>query len=70
MRTQHIRLLPKGKTSFVFFPEKLIDNGESGQYDFAFIDADKENYDLYYEQCLKLVRSGGIISLDNVSAHT
>ena len=51
----------------VIFSENLIDDGESGQYDFAFIDADKENYDLYYEQCLKLIRPGGIIALDNVS---
>ena len=39
---------------------------EAGCFDFAFIDADKENYDFYYEYCLKLVRQGGLIAIDNV----
>jgi caffeoyl-CoA O-methyltransferase len=46
--------------------EKLIALGESGTYDFAFIDADKNNYDAYYEGALKLVRQGGLIAIDNV----
>jgi len=39
--------------------------GEADGYDFAFIDADKEGYDGYYERCLQLVRKGGLIAFDN-----
>jgi len=43
-----------------------IEAGESGTYDFAFIDADKTGYEGYYERCLKLLRPGGLITVDNV----
>ena len=43
-----------------------IEDGESSTYDFAFIDADKINYLNYYELCLDLIRSGGVIAIDNV----
>jgi predicted O-methyltransferase YrrM len=36
------------------------------QFDLAFIDADKPNYDAYYEGCLRVVRPGGLILIDNV----
>jgi predicted O-methyltransferase YrrM len=39
--------------------------GEAAHYDFAFIDADKANYAHYFERCLQLVRTGGLIALDN-----
>ncbi|KAL0324841.1 UNVERIFIED_CONTAM: Flavonoid 3',5'-methyltransferase, partial [Sesamum radiatum] len=43
----------------------LLHNGEEGTFDFAFVDADKENYIKYHEQLLKLVKVGGIIGYDN-----
>ena len=44
---------------------KLLADGGEGRYDFAFIDADKSAYDRYYELCLRLVRPGGLIAVDN-----
>ena len=44
----------------------LINEGHSASYDLAFIDADKQNYDGYYEGSLKLLRSGGLLIIDNV----
>lgn len=44
----------------------LLANGEAEEFDLAFIDADKSNYDRYYESCLELIRPGGLILIDNV----
>jgi caffeoyl-CoA O-methyltransferase len=40
--------------------------GQPAGYDFAYIDADKTNYDAYYELVLRLLRPGGLIAIDNV----
>jgi predicted O-methyltransferase YrrM len=47
----------------------LINEGKSGFFDMAFIDANKSAYIQYYEYCLQLVRSGGLIIIDNVLFH-
>ena len=56
-----LRLAPAAETL-----QHLLDDGQQNSFDFAFIDADKINYDLYYEYCLQLVRPGGLIAIDNV----
>lgn len=56
-----LRLAPALETLKV-----LLEAGEADGYDFMFIDADKSNYDGYYEFGLKLIRPGGLIAVDNV----
>ncbi|MDE0152928.1 MAG: class I SAM-dependent methyltransferase [Gammaproteobacteria bacterium] len=44
---------------------QMRESGEAGRFDFAFIDADKGNYQAYYEHLLDLIRPGGVIAVDN-----
>lgn len=46
--------------------EQTLDTLEDATFDLAFIDADKEHYDHYYEACLRLLRPGGLLMIDNI----
>ena len=59
-----LRLAPATQTL-----DALLANGEDGTFDLAFIDADKPAYGDYWERCLRLVRPGGLIVLDNMLFH-
>ena len=56
-----LRLAPATETL-----QALIKEGHENSFDLAFIDADKSSYDAYYEGCLKLLKPGGLLVIDNV----
>jgi predicted O-methyltransferase YrrM len=56
-----LRIGPAGETL-----SRMIADGDGEKFDFAFIDADKSGYPGYYEQCMQLIRPGGVIALDNM----
>ena len=56
-----LRIAPAAQTL-----NELTRNGQEGSFDFAFIDADKTGYAEYFELCLRLLRPGGVIALDNM----
>jgi len=59
-RKIHLHLKPAVETL-----DAMLAAGDQDAFDFAFIDADKVNYQVYFERCLQLVRPGGLIAVDN-----
>jgi predicted O-methyltransferase YrrM len=59
-----LRIAPAEKTL-----DALVQEGAGESFDFAFVDADKANYQLYYDRVLKLLRPGGLAAFDNVLWH-
>jgi len=58
-----LRLGPAAETL-----DAMIAAGEAGTFDLAFVDADKQNNETYFEQCLELLRAGGVVMIDNAFA--
>ena len=56
-----LRLAPAVETL-----QQLLDDGKHQQFDFIFIDADKENYSRYFDYSVELLKPGGLIMVDNV----
>ncbi len=56
-----LRLAPAMETL-----DEMLADGQDDTFDFAFLDADKRNYPAYYERILRLLRSGGLLCVDNV----
>ena len=64
---KYFNLSTHGKKITLFEGEALDSlKSISGPFDMAFIDADKENYINYYEAILPMIRSGGLLAVDNV----
>lgn len=48
---------------------QILPSMPDGAFDAAFIDADKANYGLYLKECMRLLRPGGLLMVDNAFAY-